>query len=185
MRCRNWKYSGFKGDIPQITRRTEYLLILPMLLNWQRDQEYRTLRIESVHVIGSASRFLQQKGRYPLGWNAKWKAGCEYPDDWVMFFDNNIFFNFMCTQARERQVAQFPLFRNHTAYHKRKSRSKMQWNCPVVMFLSCFKNIVGRFGGVQKQACETGGYCLCTQNQIDWPRWQNGVRHRAHVYLYE
>ena len=110
------------------------------------------------------------------GLQRKVEAGCEYLTT-QMFFDNNIFFNFMIPRKRSRNHRS-----DHPGYHAdHQTRSGKE--CSVKLS-GCnvperFKNIVDRFGD-NEAAMKQAGIAYATDQIIDSGR-ANGVKH-IHVY---
>ena len=109
-----------------------------------------------------------------LGLKRKVEAGCEYLTT-QMFFDNNIFFNFMY-RVREAGIT-IPIIPGIMPITKKvqvKNAVKLS-GCNVP---ERFKNIVDRFGD-SEEAMKQAGIAYATDQIIDL--MANGVRH-IHVY---
>ena len=108
------------------------------------------------------------------GLKKKVEAGCEYLTT-QMFFDNNIFFNFMY-RVREAGIAVpiIPGIMPITRQVQVKNAVKLS-GCNVP---ERFKNIVGRFGDTEA-AMKQAGIAYATDQIIDL--MANGVNH-IHVY---
>ena len=105
-----------------------------------------------------------------LGLKRKVEAGCEYLTT-QMFFDNNIFFNFMY-RVREADIT-IPIIPGIKKVQVKNAVKLSGCNVP-----ERFKNIVDRFGD-SEEAMKQAGIAYATDQIIDL--MANGVRH-IHVY---